>query len=351
MPGEPERMSGGRLDRRKLDALRERSVSTPAPGPQPETTYPEIERRVPKAERRSMDELRAEYQQTLMTDAERKEAQSLRPSTPFRIFGMRPSRVLLVIVALCAGGTAAFLALDREAPAPTAAPEVAAPVVVAPARVQILVAKQAIGVGQRLSDATAGWQDWPEGSVLPQYVTQAATPDAMTGAVARFEIFPGEPIRQDKLIRADQGYLSAVLASGMRGVSVSITSDSASGGFVVPNDRVDVVLTRQSPTTSLAESTTVLRNVKVLAINTRLGETGTTGAPTDPTDPKAEIFADKATATLELDSTGSEVVINAANAGKLSLVLRSITDAMQAASAGDGTANEAIRMTSPFWTK
>lgn len=350
MPRDAERAASPRLDRRKLDALRERSTSTPAPGPQPESIYPEVERRVSKADRRSMDELRAEYQQTLMTDAERKEVESLR-STPFRIFGMRPSRVLLVIVALCAGGTAAFLALNRDAPAPAIAPEATtAPAIVAPARVQILVAKQAIGVGQRLSDATVGWQDWPDGSVLPQYVTQAATPDGMTGAVARFEIFPGEPIRQDKLIRADDGYLSAVLATGMRGVSVSVTAESASGGFIVPNDRVDVVLTRQSPTTNLQESTTVLRNVKVLAINTRLGETGATGAPTDPADPKAEIF-DKATATLELDSAGSEVMINAANAGRLSLVLRSITDATQAASAGDGAANEAIRMTSPFWIK
>jgi pilus assembly protein CpaB len=95
----------------------------------------------------------------------------------------------------------------------------------------------------------------------------------------------------------------------------------------------------------------VLRNVKVLAINARLGETGTTGAPTDPADPKAEIFAGQAIATLELDSTGSEVIINAASAGKLSLVLRSITDAGQTASAGDAAANESIRMTSPFWTK
>jgi pilus assembly protein CpaB len=221
----------------------------------------------------------------------------------------------------------------------------------------VLVAKQAIGVGQRLSDATIGWQDWPEKSVLSQYVTQAASPDAMkdmAGSIARFEIFPGEPIRQEKLVRADQGYLSAVLDSGMRGVSVAVDPEAASGGFVVPNDRVDVVLTRPSPTTGIQESTTVLRNVKVLAIDARLGETGATGAPTDPAnpaDPKAQVFAARALATLELDSAGAEVVINAANAGKLSLVLRSITDATQATSTSETAANEAIRMTSPFWTK
>lgn len=221
------------------------------------------------------------------------------------------------------------------------------------ARTQILVAKQAIGMGQRLSPATIGWEDWPEGAVRPEYVTVAATPDAitsMTGSVARFEMFPGEPIRQDKLARADQGYLSAVLASGMHGVSLTITPDSASGGFVVPNDHVDVVLTRTSPTTGMQVSETVLRNVRVLAINNRLGETGTTGAPTDAADPRAEVFSAQAIATLELDESQAEIAINASAGGRLALVLRSMVDASQA-SANGGAVNQEIRMTSPFWTK
>jgi pilus assembly protein CpaB len=171
----------------------------------------------------------------------------------------------------------------------------------------------------------------------------------MTGAVARFEIFPGEPIREQKLVHADQGYLSAVLASGERGVSVSVTADSASGGFIVPNDHVDVVLARSTSAGQISQ--TILHNVRVLAINTRLGETGKTGAPTDPADPHAEIFAGQAIATLELDPTQTEVIINAGAQGKLSLVLRSLTDSAEVDKVALSPANQAIRMTSPFWSK
>lgn len=242
---------------------------------------------------------------------------------------MRPSRIVLLLVAILAGGLAAFLATRGDRPVQVVqGPEV----IVEEAKAQILVAAAPIGVGQRLSPDTIEWQDWPEGAVRPEYVTISAMPDAITemsGAVARFEFFPGEPIREQKLVRADQGYLSAVLAKGKRGVSIAVTADSASGGFIVPNDHVDVVLTRPSDTGQISE--TILHNVKVLAIGSRLGEVGTTGAPSDPEDPRAEVFADQAITTLELDPVQAETVINASRIGQLSLALRSIVDFTEAA--------------------
>jgi pilus assembly protein CpaB len=238
---------------------------------------------------------------------------------------MKPSRIVLLLVAILAGGLAAFLATrggDRPVQI-VQGPEV----VVEEAKAQILVAAAPIGVGERLTAETLEWQDWPEGAVRPEYVTIAAMPDAITemaGAVARFEFFPGEPIREQKLVRADQGYLSAVLPKGMRGVSIAVNADSASGGFIVPNDHVDVVLTRDDQNGQISE--TLLRNVKVLAIGNRLGEVGATGAPGDPENPRAEVFADEAIATLELDPIQAETVINASRVGQLSLALRSIAD-------------------------
>jgi pilus assembly protein CpaB len=167
------------------------------------------------------------------------------------------------------------------------------------------------------------WQDWPQNSVREDYISKDALPEALTdmkGTVARFEIFEGDPIRQQKLVRTDQGYLSAVLDKGMRGVSIPVSADSASGGFIVPNDHVDVVLTRGG----MAE--TILSNVRVLALGSRLGEVGGTGAPADPNNPRAEQFADQTIATLELDPGQAETVINARQLGGLSLVLRSIVD-------------------------
>ncbi len=241
---------------------------------------------------------------------------------------MRMSRIILVLVALLAGGLAAFLAMNAGSGQPA---EPAVTQVVAEAKDHVLVAATNVGIGQRLTQADVAWKEWPAGGTAG-YINQTESPNAiqdMEGAVARFELFPGEPILQSKLVRSDQGYLSAVLDKGMRGISISVSADSASGGFIVPNDHVDVILSRGGP--SGTQSETILSNVRVLAINTRLGETGTTGAPDDgggdaTADPKSQVFANTAIATLELDPGQAETVINATQLGKLSLALRSITD-------------------------
>ena len=236
---------------------------------------------------------------------------------------MKPTSIVLLLVALIAGGLAAFLATQQSGPVQV----VEGPTtVVEEAKTQVLVAIAPIGVGQRLSGETVQWRDWPEGAVRPDYITIGATPDALsdiTGAVARFEIFPGDPIIEQKLVRTGQGYLSAVLDKGKRGVSVAVEAASASGGFIMPNDHVDVVSSRQTESGLVSE--TIVRNVKVLAIDLRLGETGTTGQAPDPDNPN-QAFQSRSIATLELDPQQGEAVINAAQVGTISLSLRSIAD-------------------------
>ncbi len=238
---------------------------------------------------------------------------------------MRLSRILLLLVALVAGGLAAFLATrGGDAPLPQ---DPTSPEIIEEARTQVLVATAPIGVGERLSTGNMAWHDWPRGALRSDYVDRDASPEALTdmqGTVARFEIFEGDPIRQQKLIRTDQGYLSAVLDKGMRGVSISVAAESASGGFIVPNDHVDVVLSRNTSDGQTSE--TIVSNVRVLAINTRLGEVGATGGPADPGNPRAEIFTNSAIATLELNPLQAEALINAEAMGKLSLALRSVVD-------------------------
>lgn len=236
---------------------------------------------------------------------------------------MRPARIILLVVALVAGGLAAWLATRGGSPEPT--PQVVE--VVQSPGTQVLTAKEAIGVAERLTADNVEWIDWPENAVRPDYVTIDAMPDAPTdlaGAVARFEFFPGEPIREIKLVRADQGYLSAVLEKGKRGVSIPVADVSASGGFIVPNDRVDIILTQDAPGGQI--SRTLLSNVKVLALGSRLGEVGGTGGPADPENPRAEQFGGGTIATLELAPSEAETLINATSLGGLSLVLRSVAD-------------------------
>lgn len=236
---------------------------------------------------------------------------------------MSRARILLLVVALIAGGLAAFLATRGSAPPPS----VAVTEIREEPKSKVLVASQPIGVGQRLNASVVEWQDWPEGAVRPEYVTISLVPDApeeLTGAVARFEFFPGEPIREAKLARADQGYLSAVIAPGMRAVSIKVTATTGAGGFIVPNDRVDVVLTRNSDQGKVSE--TILSNVKVLAIGVRLGELGKTGGTEEDEDPKSQNFTKDTIATVELNPGQSEGIINAAARGDLSLALRSVVD-------------------------
>jgi len=241
---------------------------------------------------------------------------------------MKPARIILLLVAIVAGGLAAFL-VTRGNRAPTTQ-IVTNEVVTQEAKTQILVAKSEIGIGERLTPAIVEWQDWPEGAVRPEYVTISAMPDApdkLTDAVARFEFFPGEPIREQKLVRAEQGYLSAVLGKGMRGVSVPVDAAASAGGYIVPNDHVDVLLTYASEQGQVSEL--VLSNVRVMAIGNRLGEVGATGGAEGAdaeAGPKAQIFVESSIATLELTPGQAESLVNAATRGTLSLSLRSITD-------------------------
>jgi pilus assembly protein CpaB len=236
---------------------------------------------------------------------------------------MRPARIILIVVALLAGGLAAWLATRGGSPEPT--PQVVE--VVQSPTTQVLAAKVAIGVAERLSPDNVEWIDWPESAIREGFVTIQDMPEApaeLAGSVARFEFFPGEPIRDLKLVRADQGYLSAVLEKGKRGVSFGVDSTSASGGFIVPNDRVDIILTQDTDGGQV--SRTLLSNVKVLALGQRLGEVGATGGPADPDNPRAEIFSGGNVATVELTPAEAETLINAMQVGSLSLVLRSVAD-------------------------
>lgn len=255
---------------------------------------------------------------------------------------MKPSRIVLLLVAIIAGGLAAYLA-TRGGNQPVQVVE-GPTQVVEEAKTQVLVAMAPIGLGQRLSPTTVQWADWPEGAVRPGYITINELPDALdrlSGSVARFEMFPGDPILEAKLVRSEQGYLSAVLAKGKRGISIAVSAESASGGFIVPNDRVDVVLTRESDTGRISE--TILTNARVLAINARLGETGTTGSPDDPEATRAQVF-EQAIATLELDPLQGETVINASKVGTLSLALRSITDFVETSPQVRRASSQAVRM-------
>jgi pilus assembly protein CpaB len=244
-----------------------------------------------------------------------------------------------------AGGIAAWLAVGRQ-PEPVPVPAaVQAPPPVAPT-LEVLVAKSTIAPGTRLSADLLEWQKWPEETVRTEYVTSAAMPEAIAdfaGKAARLEILAGEPVRAEKLSAAGTGFLSSILSPGKRGVSVEIDAKAASGGFISPDDHVDVVLTRMAGSEQISQ--TILSDVRVIAINARLSSTPNEGGATA----EEGVFSSVALATLELDSTQAELIINATSRGGLSLVLRPVSDTLAQEDSSADTVNETIRLNSPFW--
>jgi pilus assembly protein CpaB len=192
--------------------------------------------------------------------------------------------------------------------------------------VQVLVASKDLSMGEKLADSTINWRDWPKSNVSESMITKEAKPDAlekMKIARARLPIFSGEPIVERKLVLPGQsGFMSAILPKGMRAISVAISERSAVGGFILPNDRVDVILTRKVDNPSgggkVVRSETVLTNVRVLAINQTYKQ--------ETSQDKVTVTEGK-TAVIELDPVQSEVITMIESAGELSLALRSIAEA------------------------
>ena len=189
--------------------------------------------------------------------------------------------------------------------------------------VDVLIAAKDVLMGDRFSAGALVWKAWPQDNVLATMITKDARPDAMIeleNARARLALYEGETVMEKKIVRAGAGgFMSAILPKGMRAISVAISSRSSAGGFILPDDRVDVILTKKIDNAgkSSVKSETVISNVRVLAVNQTYRQAAEGDAVTVE---KGE------TATLELTPQQSEVVAMVESAGELSLALRSIAE-------------------------
>jgi pilus assembly protein CpaB len=227
------------------------------------------------------------------------------------------------IAVLAFGATYVFLRNAQNSPPPIPAE--------APPKIdveQVLVASQDLPMGTVVNEGATGWQTWPKAAVSEFMITKSAKPDALEdvrGSMTRVAFIRGEPIRHDKLVKAGAGgFMSAILPSGKRAVAIKIDNggDSSAGGFILPNDRVDVVrLARDEETTKargveVMTAQQILANVRVLAI----------GQNVEEQNGKKVITG--ANATLELDPEQVNLIILAQHTGNsnLHLVLRSLVD-------------------------
>jgi len=155
---------------------------------------------------------------------------------------MNIARIVVLTIAVGAGGVAAYLASGSDSKPP-------AEPVAQLQTVDVLVAKSDIGLGQTVTPNDMQWQSWPAAAASNTFIRRSERPDATTqiaGSIARSPFIAGEPIREAKLVRADgSGFMAAILPTGMRAVSTEISPETGAGGFILPNDRVDVILSRR----------------------------------------------------------------------------------------------------------
>src|ERR1700733_11063778 len=231
---------------------------------------------------------------------------------------MYTARIVVLIIALSAGGVAAYLASGSDnKPHPTEP-------VAQLQTVDVLVAKSDIGLGQTVTPENLQWQTWPAATSSNGFIRRNERPDATTqiaGSIAGPPFIAGEPIREAKLVRANgSGFMAAILPTGMRAVSTEISPETGAGGFILPNDRVDVILSKREKNADRAgspdivNSEIILSNIRVLAIDQ---------APKEKDGQNAVIGK---TVPLELKPEQSETLARARQSGTLSLALRSIAD-------------------------
>jgi pilus assembly protein CpaB len=236
---------------------------------------------------------------------------------------MRPITVILLVAGLLIAGLAAFLAkraLNRPPP-PVVVSDAARP---APTS-QVLVAGRDLPTGSVLKESDLKWQSWPNEAVDRRYIVRLGVGDearnVFVGAVVRQGFLAGEPMMANRVFRQEgAGMMAGILSPGMRAIGLPVSAQSAAGGFILPGDRVDLILTVQlsqnagsgEEMSKKAQSETVVRNLRVLAVDQKVDDVQGTASLGK-------------TVTLEVSPREAELVLQAEKSGEISLALRSLT--------------------------
>ncbi len=252
---------------------------------------------------------------------------------------MKTNQIVAGAIALFAFG-GVFVLTNRSKPIQPVVVKTAAPVERTDLE-QVLTAAKEIPLGTQVQDLDLAWSSWPRTNTNEGMILKSKEPEALDeikGSVARAQFFAGEPLRRSKLVKGpNAGFLSAILPSGSRAVAINIdsTGSTSAGGFILPNDRVDVIrTTRAGEGENAFQSQTILRNIRILAIGQRIEEKNN------------ERVVVGSNATLELTPRQSEQIVLAQRVGQLSLVLRSMLDANQSQDApSDNSAEPSAGLT------
>jgi pilus assembly protein CpaB len=228
---------------------------------------------------------------------------------------MNTQRIIVLGFALVAAGGAAFLVRGMLGGGAQVAAAKPAPQI---AMSEVLVANVNLTPGQALKTEQIRWEKWPTSTVDPSFITHdsaGSEEQLVKNTVVRAMILPGQPITKTAIVHGDaSGFMAATLSEGMRAISISINTDSGAGGFILPNDRVDVIMTRKPSGGGRSFARTILTNLRVLAVDQTYRQ---------EKDTRTVIGR---TATVEVTPEQAETVAASAQSGQLSLALRALTD-------------------------
>jgi pilus assembly protein CpaB len=190
-----------------------------------------------------------------------------------------------------------------------------------PAR-SIVVAGKPLRFGDELSSAALREMPWPDNALPAGAFGKIA--DLTSGKrVVLMPIDTNEAVLASKITGPGQrATLSAMLGDGMKAVTIRVNDVEGVAGFVLPGDRVDILLTRTGEKNN-AVNDVVIQDVRVLAVD-------------QLADQKADKPSVVKAVTIEVDPTEGQKVALAATVGTLSLLLRK---------AGEATGHDTRRVT------
>ena len=261
---------------------------------------------------------------------------------------MRPMTVILIAVALLAGGGATYTA-KQVIEARTR--ENAERQKELQRDVDVLVAAADLPMGRQLHERDLRWERWPKVTAEKTQVVMRqdgrSTLEHLKGNVLRRGVMPGEPVTEAAVFQPGKGGLMPGLISpGKKAVGITVNAATSASGFILPGNFVDVVLTLDLsritgeglPSGGRYAAETILRNVRVLAVDQdvepngsgrstvrKSTKAGSSGNDAEGDDSESIAMVGK-TVALEVTPEQAERVLTAQVSGKLSLVLRSLAN-------------------------
>ena len=258
-------------------------------------------------------------------------------SLPRRAYGVRPIPVAVAafaaVVAWLVLGTDLVFGGEEDEPPPVAvarpdpAPAAEVPPEPPPVYPSVLVANRDVPQGVLLSDDLVEWREWREPVDIDMAVVEGAVPlRAVLGAVTRNTLHAGTMVTWDGLLMPGHpGFISAVLAPGMRAVTVNVDSATTAARIIYPGDRVDVIMVSTAGA-GVAASRTIVRDTRVLAVGEdvlSLGRYGTVSL-VQAGEVLPTRAPDGSTFTLEVPPADAERIAVALAVGHLTLATRAL---------------------------